>query len=151
MSDDVRNATAAFIATWEGFSPTPYQDVAGVWTIGYGSTRDLSGLRVDANTVAVTEAEGRVLVARELGSAFDDLFAAHLGPLTPGQQTAFADFIYNCGAGAFNGSTMLRLWKSGDRQGAIAQLEQWDHAAGRVVQGLLNRRLAEAGLLGWIA
>ena len=64
-------------------------------------------------------------------------------PLTQGEFDALTDFVFNCGCGAFAGSTMLRLLNAGDYQSAAGQFDLWDHAGGQVVAGLLRRREAE--------
>jgi lysozyme len=64
-------------------------------------------------------------------------------PMTQGIFDSLVDFCYNCGIGAFTGSTMLKLLNAGDMSGAAEQFQLWDHASGVVVAGLLRRRLAE--------
>ena len=64
-------------------------------------------------------------------------------PLTQNEFDTLADFAFNAGCGAFAGSTMLKLLNAGNYAGAAGQFELWDHAAGKVVAGLLRRRDAE--------
>lgn len=59
---------------------------------------------------------------------------------------ALVDFIYNVGSGAFINSTLLEMLNRGDFANAANQFARWDKAAGKVVQGLLNRRLNEQAL-----
>jgi lysozyme len=66
--------------------------------------------------------------------------------LTPFQEGALADFVYNLGATNFRASTLLRLLNAGDYAGAAAQFDKWDMAGGRVLSGLLRRRQAETAL-----
>ncbi len=134
---------AAFTAGFEGFRGSPYLDVAGVPTYGYGSTRDGNGNPVTLHTPAITEAEARVLLARDLARADHTVSLDVHIPLTPTQRTALADFVYNLGAGAFGGSTLLKKLNAGDLTGAAAEFDKWDHAGGREVAGLLRRREAE--------
>ena len=56
---------------------------------------------------------------------------------------ALVNFAFNCGVGALTGSTLLRDLNAGDMDAAAEQFEAWDHAAGKVVAGLLQRRIAE--------
>jgi lysozyme len=141
-TDDAVNLVTDF----EGFSAVPYQDPAGVWTIGYGSTRDADGNPVCATTPNITQAAARKLVDRDLRSAFAEVAGDVKVALTPFQEGALADFVYNLGAGNFRSSTLLRLLNAGDYAGAAAQFARWDMAGGRVLAGLLRRRQAETEL-----
>ena len=116
----------------------------GVWTIGYGSTYDGQMAHVTAETPPVTEAEARALLARDLSGANHTVEAMVHTPLTPMEKAALADFIYNLGAGTFARSSVLSRLNAGDVAGALAAMVQYDHAGGKVLQGLLRRRQAEA-------
>lgn len=115
-----------------------YQDVKGVWTIGWGHTGVLvvPGLKctqaqADAwlveDTAAAERAVNRFVVVNINQHEFD----------------ALVDFAFNCGISAFANSTLLKLLNSGNIHGAAEEFEKWDHASGKVVAGLLRRRLAE--------
>jgi len=135
---------AVTLATnFEGFSSTPYQDSGGVWTIGYGSTRDAIGAPVTAQTPPVSRTLGLSLMRRDLTSAATVIAKDVRVPLTGDETAALESFIYNVGAGNFQGSTMLRLLNAGQYEAAAAQFDAWDHAGGQVLAGLLRRREAE--------
>ncbi|MCU4161370.1 lysozyme [Acidiphilium sp. AL] len=146
METAVSIATVKLVQPFEGFSATPYQDPVGVWTIGFGSTRDAFDAPVCATTPPITRAQALALVERDLTSAFDDVTSQVTVPLNPNQQAALIDFVYNLGAGNFRASTLLRLLNAGDFARAVRQFTLWDHADGRVLPGLLRRREAEAAL-----
>ena len=134
---------ARFTAPFEGFRGEPYQDVAGVWTIGYGAIHDGVGNRVTAATRPITQAEATTMLSRDLAAANLAVTAdVHVG-LTPMQRMALADFVFNLGCGAFAGSTLLRKLNAGDMAGAAAEFDKWDHAGGKEVAALLRRREAE--------
>lgn len=117
---------------------TAYQDVRGIWTCGWGSTGpDV----VEGTTWTQGEADSRLVVdmQRAIG-AVNKLVTA---PLSQGEFDSLCDFCYNCGIGAFEGSTMLKLINAGDFAGAAEEFAKWDHASGQVVAGLLRRRIAE--------
>jgi lysozyme len=128
---------------FEGFRSAPYQDVGGVWTIGYGSTRDVLNRPVTADTPCVSRQQAQLLLRRDMQNAMSTLAQQVHVPLTPNEQGALADFIYNLGATNFDNSTLLKLLNAGDYEGAAKQFERWDYAGGKVCAGLLRRRLAE--------
>src|ERR1700760_2018795 len=141
-SDDATQLVTAF----EGFRSCPYRDPTGVWTIGYGSTRDAAGNPVCATTPCIPQDVARSLVERDLGAAFAEVARDVHTPLTASQTAALADFVYNLGAGNFRASTLLRKLNAGDYAGAAAEFDKWDHAGGRELAGLLRRRQAETQL-----
>lgn len=67
-------------------------------------------------------------------------------PLTDNQFAALVSFAFNVGTGAFQRSTLLRKLNAGGYDAVPEQLARWVHAGGRRLQGLANRRAAEAGL-----
>lgn len=131
---------------FEGFSATPYQDSAGVWTYLYGSTRDLDGNPVRPDTPPGDQTLGLALLARDLRSAIETIQSDVHVPLTDGEEEALADFIYNIGQGNFERSTLLRMLNAGDYAGAADQFERWNMAGGKVLAGLVRRRAAERAL-----
>lgn len=56
---------------------------------------------------------------------------------------ALTSLAYNFGGGSLERSTLLKLLNEGDYKGAADQFPLWDHAAGKVSDGLLKRREAE--------
>lgn len=135
-----------FVEPFEGFRAAPYRDTAGVWTIGYGTTRDAAGRPVTATTSPVSRAEALSLAERDLRTACEMVADAVTVPLDINQQAALIDFVYNLGAGNFRRSTLLRRLNEGDYAAAAAQFPLWDHANGILLQGLRRRREAEARL-----
>ena len=111
------------------------------WTIGWGHT----GPEVHEGLVwTQAQADAQLVKDKERAQeVIDELVSTHL---TPDENAAVRDFIFNLGAGSFKGSTLLRMLNTGDMEGAAQQFDRWDHAAGRVVAGLLRRREAETAL-----
>lgn len=66
--------------------------------------------------------------------------------LSDEQEAALSDFVYNLGAGAFLGSTLRKDLLKGDYAAAAGEFAKWDHAGGKVLAGLLRRRLAEEAM-----
>lgn len=111
------------------------------WTIAYGHT----GSDVSPGKV-ITQAEADRLLDEDL-----DLFERGVSrlvtvELTQGQFDALVCFAFNLGLGALGQSTLLKMVNAGDFDGAAAQFSRWNKAAGKVLPGLVNRRLAEAQL-----
>ena len=69
-----------------------------------------------------------------------------VGDTTQNRFDAMVDLSYNIGIGNFMSSTLLKMHKAGDYAGAADQFQRWDRGAGKVMPGLLRRRLAEAQL-----
>jgi lysozyme len=67
-------------------------------------------------------------------------------PLTQNEYDALVDFVFNLGCGVFWNSTMRQYLNNGEIQSAALEFSKWDHASGRVVAGLLRRRIAERDL-----
>jgi len=128
---------------FEGFSARPYRDPAGVWTIGYGSTRDQLGHPITAHTPAITKVIAEGLMRRDLTAAATEVSADVHVPMTDEERAALIDLIYNIGSGAFKGSTLLRKLNAGDYDGASLEFLRWNQAGGHVLAGLVRRRAAE--------
>lgn len=115
-----------------------YQDVKGVWTIGWGHT---GVLVVKGLTCTQAQADDWLLSDCAAAEAAVNRFV-HI-TLTQHEFDALVDFTFNCGITAFMNSTLLALLNQNNIHGAASEFEKWDHAAGKVVAGLLRRRLAE--------
>lgn len=131
----------ALTEQFEGCRLTAYQDVAGVWTIGYGHT----GPDVSPG-LTITQTQAAQLLQQDVASAAACVNQAVTVALNQDEFDALVDFVFNVGRGAFLGSTMLRDLNSGDFADAAEQFDKWDHAGGKVVAGLLRRREAEQAL-----
>jgi lysozyme len=115
-----------------------YQDVKGIWTVGWGHV----GPEVCAGyTVTQVQADMQLVVDMHNATGAVNHFVNVV--LTQGEFDALVDFAFNCGCSAFAGSTMLRLLNAGDTANAALEFAKWSHASGQVVAGLLRRRLAE--------
>jgi lysozyme len=139
----VPNDALDLVTNFEGFSSAPYQDSGGVWTIGFGSTRDIAGNPVTASTAHVTRQQGLDLMRRDLMAAATEIAADVTVSLTPNEKAALEDFEYNVGAGNFKASTLLHDLNAGRINEAADQFLLWDKAKGVVLAGLLKRRQAE--------
>lgn len=117
---------------------TAYQDVRGIWTIGWGHTgpevcEGLTWTQEQADAALIKDTAWATTVVNEDVNV----------PLTQGEFDALVDFVFNAGSGNFRGSTMLKLLNEGDYAGAAAQFDRWNYAGGKEVAGLLRRRQDE--------
>lgn len=126
----------ALIKQNEGLRLKAYQDTGGVWTIGYGHTK---GVR--ANDV-ITEADADTFLRMDVQYAVD-VVNSHALPCTQGQFDALVDFVFNVGPSQFLKSSLLRYHKAGEYNKAAAEFPKWKYDNGRVIQGLVTRRLRE--------
>lgn len=124
--------------------PDPGSKDGHPWTIGWGSTGP--GI---AKGVTWTQAQADERFAADLCK-----FAAKVRDVLGGTATTQSQFdamvalAYNIGVGAFSKSTVLKKHKVGDYAGAKAAFGMWVKNDGKVMQGLVNRRKAEADLYG---
>lgn len=129
------------IARWEGFSPTVYDDVGGLPTIGFGHLL-LPGEQFDE----ITREEALALLEADMTDAIECVDQHVDVELTDDMQAALVSFVYNVGCGHFRGSTLLKLLNEERYADAAKQFARWNRAGGEVVAGLVNRRAAEAEL-----
>lgn len=131
------------IKRFEGFRSKPYKCPAGVWTIGYGTTRG-----VTASTPEVSEAEAEALLRKDV-AGFETQLAGFLPTtLKQNQYDAIVSFVYNLGVPAFKNSTLFRIIATfpNDKKRIKAEFGRWVHAGGKRLDGLVKRRAAEAEL-----
>lgn len=141
MNVTISDAGMALVQQFEGLRLTAYRDVVGILTVGYGHT----GKDVKPGE-EISQTQARALLISDLQAAVAVVNHVVKVPLTQNQFDALVDFAYNAGIGALTRSTLLLKLNAGDYAGAAALFAEWDHAAGKVVPGLLRRREAEAAL-----
>lgn len=110
------------------------------YTIGYGHT---GGVKLGD---VMTQAQADSTLRLDLDKVCEQIKPCLKIQLNDNQFSALVVFVFNCGIGNFKSSTMLRLINSNKIQEAADQFEKWDKAAGKVMAGLHNRRLAEKTL-----
>jgi GH24 family phage-related lysozyme (muramidase) len=132
----------SLIGGWEGLKLKAYRDIVGVWTVCYGETRGVKP--TDVYTKAQCDemlAEGIIDFEREV-----DKLITYKGDIPVEVKIAVVSWAYNVGTGAAARSTLMRKLNAGDLEGACNELLKWNRAGGRVVQGLVNRRIDERQL-----
>lgn len=126
------------IIDFEGFRENAYQDVVGIWTIGYGFIKGVS--KGDKMT---REQADRRLIA-ELKSYEEAVWIATGGNATQNQFDALVSFTWNVGKAGMAKSTVIKAHDRGDHQSAARAFGLWNKAGGKVWPGLTRRRAAEA-------
>jgi lysozyme len=132
-----------FLQSQEGLRLHPYQDVAANWTIGYGHLMTDEETQKWPEGSEITEGEALLLLESDVTETEDAINRLVQTPLSQPQFDALVDFVFNIGIDAFQYSTLLDDLNDGNIAMAAAQFPQWDHAGGRVIGELFERRMAE--------
>jgi lysozyme len=128
------------IKKYETLRLRAYRCPAGVLTIGYGHTEGVGvGLTID-------KPMAEQLLREDLGDVEREITPHITAPVNQNEFDALVLFAFNVGCNAFAGSTLLKLLNDGDRVGASQQFQRWKFAKGKVLNGLVTRRAAEAAL-----
>lgn len=146
MTDPALILTASLIAEFEGFSAAPYQDVGGIWTIGFGETYDLSGNPITAHTPVITRAEAMTRLSVLVSTYLGNVRAMVYVPITDNQAAALTSLAYNIGTSALRGSGLMMALNKGNIQEAADGFRSWIYAGGHPNNGLRNRREKERTL-----
>lgn len=126
----------------EGFRSYIYKDIAGLETIGFGHKI----LPTDNFPDGITLLEGCDLLLEDCHHLefFLNALLAHTNTsLNQNQFDALMDFGFNLGAGSLH-----KLLSHGIAN-IPTQILLWDHSAGKVIEGLLERRKKELSL--WLS
>lgn len=136
-----------FIKDHEGLRLTAYYCPAGVLTIGWGHT----GADVKPG-LKISRARAEQLLAQDLATFGTGVAGKLRREANDNEFAAMVSLAFNIGAPAFAGSTVLKRFNAGDRDGAAAAFLMWkkmrDPATRRLVDddGLEKRRIAERAL-----
>lgn len=119
----------------------PYVCPAGFWTIGYGHL-------CAQDHPPITQAEAEVYLAQDLVTALSATlrYCPVLATAPEHRLAAIVDFTFNLGAGRLQTSTLRRRVNQRDWIAAGQELRRWVYGGGKVLQGLVARRDAEAKL-----
>ena len=133
------------IKKWEGCRLTAYQDIVGVWTIGYGTTnadKSITGTEIKSG-LAITQETATDWLLKSVQKKYIPKVEKynHIYNFNQNQIDALTSFAYNIGS-------IDQLTANGTR--TISQISQhilaYNTAGGKVVQGLTNRRKEEKAL-----
>lgn len=136
----INQDTVDLVKQWEGLRLIAYQDTGGVWTIGYGHTRNVhKGMKISI-------AQAEEWLREELESFAEQVADLITVVVNPNQFGACVSLAYNIGITAFKKSTLLRKLNMGDFDAAADEFSRWIYDNGKVIQGLKNRRKDEQAL-----
>ena len=128
----------SLIKKFEGCELNSYKCAAGVPTIGYGSTH---GIQMG---MSISKARAEELLLEDISKFEDIVDKAVTVALDQHQFDALVSWTFNLGGGNLNSSTMLKVINSGDYEDVPEQIKRWNKANGKVLEGLIRRREAEA-------
>jgi lysozyme len=137
-SMEISQEGLSLIKKFEGCELQSYKCAAGVWTIGYGST---NGIEED---MEISQERADMLLLEDVEvfeKAVNELVEA---PLEQNQFDALVSWTFNLGPTNLKNSTLLKVLNNKNYEEVPTQIKRWNKANGKVLQGLIRRREAEA-------
>jgi lysozyme len=128
----------SLIKKFEGCKLESYQCAAGVWTIGYGSTHGVS------QGMVITHERAESLLMEDIEVYEEEVNKAVQVDIDQCMFDSIVSWTFNLGGANLNSSTMLKVLNSKDFDNVPEQIKRWNKAGGKVNEGLIRRREAEA-------
>jgi lysozyme len=128
----------ALIKKFEGCELEAYKCAAGVLTIGYGHTKGVT------EGMQITKTQADEMLVEELATYETYVSDAVENQLDQCMFDAIVSWTYNLGPTNLRSSTMLKVLNAGKYDEVPAQIKRWNKASGKVLEGLIRRRDAEA-------
>lgn len=126
------------IEQFEGCKLTAYKDSVGIWTIGYGHTRGVTGGMKITKAQADSYLKQDVSTAESAVNSYNSIYN-----FTQNQFDALVSFAFNCGAG--NLKTLLQNGRRSLKE-VGEKIPLYSKAGGRTLAGLARRRAAEQAI-----
>lgn len=134
-----------FIKDNEGLSLVKYADLAGNFTCGYGHL--ITSKDNIPNEITAEQAEQLLTIdCLRVVNRLNRFLKTFDVDINQNAFDALCDFIFNLGIGSFESSTLATHVKFEEWDKAAEHFEEWCHAGGKVVPGLLARRQREKEL-----
>ena len=140
------NKGIPIIRKFEGLKLRAYLCPANIWTIGYGNTFYENGSKVQEGDKITLDRADRLLffVVQKFEAEIKKLVKSEINENQLGALTSFA---FNVGAGNLAKSTLLKKVNANPNDLTIRdEFNRWTKAGGKVLNGLVTRRKAEADL-----
>ena len=140
--EEISERALDLIKGFEGYSSEKYYCPAGKLTIGYGHA--IAPQEDFPDFISQEEAEN--ILKQDVNELLGALRQLLPQPLPAHQRDALLSLAYNIGLYAFEKSTLLRLLRAGDVEGAARQFDRWVYIKGVKSKGLANRRAREKAI-----
>jgi len=137
MIAEPSNNAFELIKHFEGCRLKSYQDYTGVWTIGYGSTHNVT------SGMEITQDEADIKLRFDIKQASQGVDRFVKVQLNQNQFDALTSFTFNLGSGNLRISTLLKKVNAMDFDDAGYEFLKWIYAGGKPLEGLIRRRRAE--------
>lgn len=145
MSKSNHNEVAEdIIKSYEGLSLKPYICAGGMKTIGYGHV--IKSVEEQQIGEQITKNYAEYLLEQDIAKARRSLYKYCQVPLTITQEAALISFIFNCGSGAFQASSLRQKLNRGEYLLAAEEFPKWVHVKGIKLNGLVKRRNSERAI-----
>ncbi len=126
------------IKYFEGCRLEAYEDAVGVPTIAYGRIKDVK------MGDSCTKAQAEAWLDEELHEYEGYINDAVTVSLNQNQFDSLVSWVYNLGPSNLKSSTMLKVLNKEQYADVPEQIQRWNKAGGKVLEGLTKRRNAEA-------
>ena len=128
----------ALIKRFEGCRLKAYRCSANVLTVGYGHT---GGVKEDD---IISQPEADKLLENDIAKFEKYVSDNVIVELNQSQFDALVAWTFNLGVGNLRSSTMLKKLNETDYVSVPSEMKRWNKAAGKTLDGLIRRRLAES-------
>ncbi len=126
------------IKKFEGCELEAYKCAAGVWTIGYGSTKGVK------EGDSLTQEDADKLLRHEMDEYEGYIKDMVKIDLKQNEFDSLVSWVFNLGPANLKTSTMLKVINDNKLEEVPSQMKRWNKANGKVLEGLIRRREAEA-------
>lgn len=144
---------AEIIKDFEGFRAKPYRCSAGVWTIGYGTTRYPDSVRVSPDDHPISETQATTYMLYEIEKEIMPQLAKSVpfwGAMDSFKKSALISFAYNMGEyfmlAEKDFETIQRVLRGKEWDKVPDAMALYRKSGGKVNEGLIRRREAEGDL-----
>jgi len=128
----------SLIKHFEGCELKAYRCAANVLTIGYGSTKGVT------EDMEITQEGAEELLQEEMHEYEGYINDIVKVPLEQHQFDSMVSWVFNLGSGNLFSSTLLKKLNNSEYDEVPEQIKRWNKAGGKVLEGLVKRREAEA-------